>query len=99
MFQGIDCINGDIANAIAKRCFTQGVVIETSGANDQVLIVFCPLTISDDNLNKGSDVLVQIMRTVRQALNKWPQRESSFCAEDVNDSKATRPAQGTTNKY
>ena len=84
MFQGIDCINGDIANAIAKRCFTQGVVIETSGADDQVIKVFCPLTISDDNLRKGLDVIEQSMRWVCQSLNKWPDREQYFVSEDAD---------------
>ena len=45
--------------------------------------VFCPLTISDDNLRKGLDVIEQSMRWVCQSLNKWPDREQYFVSEDA----------------
>jgi diaminobutyrate-2-oxoglutarate transaminase len=62
MFQGINCINGKLAGAITMRAFKSGLVIETSGAEDQVVKFLCPLTISDENLKAGIDIVEQAIR-------------------------------------
>ena len=54
-----------LANKIAQRAFTHGVVIETSGANDEVLKLLPALTIEDDLLHRGLEV---IERSVSEAL-------------------------------
>ncbi len=54
-----------LANKIAQKAFSQGVVIETSGANDEVLKLLPALTIEDDLLARGLDV---IERSVAQVL-------------------------------
>ncbi len=59
MFQGINCISGELAGAITHRAFKNGLIIETSGADDQVVKLLCPLVISDDNLKRGIDILEQ----------------------------------------
>ncbi|MFV8819049.1 diaminobutyrate--2-oxoglutarate transaminase [Haliea sp. E17] len=64
MFQGINCINGELAGAITHRAFRNGLIIETSGADDQVVKLLCPLVISDDNLKKGIDILEQAIREI-----------------------------------
>lgn len=57
LMQGIECINGEVAEAICREAFAQGLVVETSGNQGQVVKCFCPLTISDADLQKGLDIL------------------------------------------
>lgn len=64
MFQGINCVNGDIANKITRKAFQNKLILETSGADDQVVKFLCPLTITLDNLKKGIDILEQAIREV-----------------------------------
>ncbi|MGI1678056.1 MAG: diaminobutyrate--2-oxoglutarate transaminase [Cellvibrionaceae bacterium] len=64
MFQGINCVNGELAGAITKRAFKEGMIIETSGADDQVVKFLCPLTISDENLKKGIDIVEHAIKEV-----------------------------------
>jgi len=46
-----------IASAASKAAFARGLLIETAGADDQVLKVLCPLVISDALLGEGLDIL------------------------------------------
>ncbi|GAB2895363.1 diaminobutyrate--2-oxoglutarate transaminase [Paralcaligenes sp. KSB-10] len=46
-----------LAGQIAARAFEHGVVIETSGANDEVLKVLPALTIEDELLERGLEVI------------------------------------------
>lgn len=64
MFQGINCVNGDIAGKITHAAFNNGLIIETSGADDQVVKLLCPLTISEINLKKGIDILEKAIKSV-----------------------------------
>ncbi|MDF1830445.1 diaminobutyrate--2-oxoglutarate transaminase [Cycloclasticus pugetii] len=64
MFQGINCVNGDIAGKITHHAFQKGLIIETSGADDQVVKFLCPLVISDENLKKGIDIIEEAIREV-----------------------------------
>ncbi len=64
MFQGINCVNGDLAAAITQRAFKKGLIIETSGADDHVVKFLCPLTISDENLKKGIDIVESAIKEV-----------------------------------
>lgn len=57
MFQGINCVNGDIASKITRQCFKDGLIIETSGADGQVVKFLCPLIISDLNLKRAIDIV------------------------------------------
>ena len=64
MFQGINCVNGDIAGKITHSAFKKGLIIETSGADDHIVKFFCPLIISDENLKKGIDIVESAIREV-----------------------------------
>lgn len=64
MFQGINCVSGDLASKITKLAFKNGLMIETSGADDHVIKFLCPLTISDQNLKRGMDILEDAIETV-----------------------------------
>ncbi|NGM87632.1 diaminobutyrate--2-oxoglutarate transaminase [Parapusillimonas sp. SGNA-6] len=47
----------DLAAQVARRAFEQGLVIETSGANDEVLKVLPALTIDDEVLVRGLEII------------------------------------------
>ncbi len=64
MFQGINCVNGELAEKITRRAFQKGLIIETSGADDQVVKFLCPLTISDESLKQGIDIVEECVREV-----------------------------------
>jgi diaminobutyrate-2-oxoglutarate transaminase len=49
--------DGGLASQIARRAFDHGVVIETSGANDEVLKILPALTIDDHLLMRGMEVI------------------------------------------
>lgn len=56
MMTGVECINGDLSSEIAKVCFDNGVIIETAGPDDEVVKFFCPLTITQAELQQGLSV-------------------------------------------
>ena len=62
LMQGLYCGTGELAGQIAKQCFDHGLIIETSGPNDEVLKVLCPLTISEADLSEGLRILADAVR-------------------------------------
>ena len=64
MMRGIDTGSGDLASEICAHCFEAGLIIETSGAHDEVVKVLAPLTTPDDILDKGLDILEGAVRAV-----------------------------------
>lgn len=44
MMQGVDVVSGELAKAICAEAFRNGLIIETSGAHDEVVKVLAPLT-------------------------------------------------------
>lgn len=64
MMRGLDVGSGDAAAAITGACFDAGLIIETSGAHDEIVKVLAPLTIDDDALSTGLDILAKSVRTV-----------------------------------
>lgn len=64
MMQGISCRDGEFAEKIVRRCFQDGLVIETSGPDSEVVKILCPLVISDVDLNTGLDILERSFRHV-----------------------------------
>lgn len=81
MFQGINCVSGDLASKITKLAFKNGLMIETSGADDHVIKFLCPLTISDQNLKKGMDILEDAIETVCAKVENFDE-EVDFFHED-----------------
>lgn len=77
MFQGINCVNGDIAGKITKHCFKKGLIIETSGADDHVVKFLCSLIISDENLKRGIDIVEEAIHEVC-SVQSIPQESTYF---------------------
>ena len=78
LFLGINCVNGDIAGKITHAAFQKGLIIETSGADDQVVKFLCPLIISDDNLKKGIDIVEQAVKEVCAKEDSIPEESDYF---------------------
>ncbi|MBB3229909.1 diaminobutyrate--2-oxoglutarate transaminase [Halomonas stenophila] len=57
LMRGIDVGSGDIADKITAKAFENGLVIETSGQDGEVVKCLCPLTITDEDLVEGLDIL------------------------------------------
>ena len=68
MVQALDCKTGEIASKISRVAFEKGLIIETSGSEDQVLKFLAPLTISDEELEKGLSILEESMRDVMEEI-------------------------------
>ncbi|MFN2307779.1 MAG: diaminobutyrate--2-oxoglutarate transaminase [Paracoccaceae bacterium] len=63
MMQGVDVGNGDLAGAICAEAFVRGLVIETSGAEDEVVKVLAPLTTPMDQFKAGLRTLADAARS------------------------------------
>ncbi len=57
MMQGLDVHSGDLAGQVCSLAFARGLVIETSGAHDQVLKVLAPLNTPLPLLEQGLSIL------------------------------------------
>ncbi|HAD44389.1 MAG TPA: diaminobutyrate--2-oxoglutarate transaminase, partial [Alcanivorax sp.] len=64
MMQGLVCRDGEMAEEITKAAFKRKLVIETSGADDQVIKTLCPLTVTEDEINHAMDVLKESVEEV-----------------------------------
>jgi len=62
--QGLECRDGDLAGKICRLAFKHDLIIETSGADSQVVKCLCPLTISLEDLDKGLDILQKAVTDV-----------------------------------
>lgn len=78
MFQGLNCVNGDLAGKITHKAFQKGLIIETSGADDHVIKFFCPLIISDENLEKGIDIIERSVAEVLAGDVEVPEERDFF---------------------
>lgn len=57
-------IGSDMANEISKKCFAKGLIVETSGAQDEVVKLLPALTISSKELQQGLHILEQSVAEV-----------------------------------
>ncbi|WP_371061179.1 diaminobutyrate--2-oxoglutarate transaminase [Rhodosalinus sp. 5P4] len=64
MMQGINVGTGDIAGRICSTAFDKGLIIETSGADDEVVKFLGPLTTPDEVLDEGLDILEAAVKEV-----------------------------------
>lgn len=61
MMRGINVGSGDVAGRITGICFDEGLIIETSGAHDEIVKVLAPLVIDDETFNAGLDILEEAL--------------------------------------
>lgn len=73
MIQGLVSSDPALSSKIAAQAFANGMVIETSGARDEVVKLLPPLTIDDELLRKGLETLE---KSVIEVLGAKPARQS-----------------------
>lgn len=66
MVWGIDVYKGEVSSAITKKCFENGVIIERAGRDNSVVKLMPALTMSDEQLLKGMEI---ICNAVNEVLN------------------------------
>jgi diaminobutyrate-2-oxoglutarate transaminase len=71
MMQGLSFADPAEAGAVSREAWRRGMIIETSGPNDEVVKCLCPLTISNTDLERGLTLLAQ---SVEAALSNRQQR-------------------------
>ncbi|MBU4433575.1 MAG: aminotransferase class III-fold pyridoxal phosphate-dependent enzyme, partial [Alphaproteobacteria bacterium] len=62
MMRGLNVGTGEIADQITSVAFARGLIIETSGAHDEIVKVLAPLTIEDDLFARGLDIVEDCVR-------------------------------------
>jgi diaminobutyrate-2-oxoglutarate transaminase len=63
MIHGIDFEKlGDVSGKVAKECFLNGMIIERAGRNDCVLKLMPALTIEEDELLQGLEIIENAMK-------------------------------------
>lgn len=67
MIIGLDVGNGERAKAIVNACFKAGLLIASCGTGGRVVKLIPPLTIPDDDLKQGLDILVDATAKVMEA--------------------------------
>ena len=64
MMRGVDVGSGELAGDICARAFQNGLIIETSGAEDEVVKILAPLTTPDETLKTGLEILASAAQDV-----------------------------------
>jgi diaminobutyrate-2-oxoglutarate transaminase len=64
LIHGIEFSDPKTANCVSQACFKRGLIIETSGIDDQVLKLLPSLTIKDAELKQGLDIIEASVREV-----------------------------------
>src|SRR5690606_5163030 len=67
MMRGLEMPSGELARQVVRKAFADGLVIETSGSDDEIVKCLAALTISDEELVRGLDIMA---RSVRAVLDK-----------------------------
>lgn len=62
LMQGVDVGTGELAADICARAFAKGLIIETSGSDDQVVKVLAPLTTPPETFQMGLNILIDATR-------------------------------------
>lgn len=78
MFRGLNCVSGELASKITKKCFQKNLIIETSGADDQIVKILCPLIIDDHDLKTGLDIIEQAIKEICAKEKEIPEERDFF---------------------
>ena len=78
MFQGINCVSTEVASKISRAAYKRGLIIETSGTDDEIIKLLCPLTISEASLTKGIDIIEESIKEVCATHGDIPEDQCYF---------------------
>ncbi|WP_163850922.1 diaminobutyrate--2-oxoglutarate transaminase [Pseudooceanicola aestuarii] len=70
LMRGVDVGSGELAEAICARAFEKGLIIETSGPEDEVVKVLAPLTTPVETFEKGFAILLEAATEILPKTNK-----------------------------
>ncbi len=62
LMQGVDVRSGALANQVCSRAYENGLIVETSGSEGQVVKILAPLTTPDETFAAGLDILHEATR-------------------------------------
>ncbi|GAA2740280.1 diaminobutyrate--2-oxoglutarate transaminase [Terrabacter aerolatus] len=80
MMQGLDVVSGTVATEVRRRCVADGLIIESSGSDDQVLKVLAPLTTPDEVLAQGLAILFDAVVTSSYLAGDFPRASTERSA-------------------
>ncbi|EGF31163.1 Diaminobutyrate-pyruvate aminotransferase [Oxalobacteraceae bacterium IMCC9480] len=80
LMQGLAFKDPELADRITTLAFQNGLIIETSGGNSEVIKFLVPLTIEPENLLAGLDILEQAMADTVNQLSTTDAEESQVTA-------------------
>jgi diaminobutyrate-2-oxoglutarate transaminase len=83
--QGIDVGSGAVAREVIDDCFAGGLLMEASGAKDEVLKVMPALTMSEELLTEGLEI-------VRNALMKVAAKYKTFPTQSGAATEGAAPS-------
>ncbi len=66
LVQGLVFEDASQASKVCRVAFEKGLIVETSGAEDQVIKLLPPLTITDDELDHGLKIITDAVHTIRE---------------------------------
>ncbi|MGB3071069.1 MAG: diaminobutyrate--2-oxoglutarate transaminase [Ottowia sp.] len=64
LIQGVEFADAALAGQVSKACFERGLIVETAGIDDQVLKLLPSLTIKEEDLGHGLDIIDQSLQAV-----------------------------------
>jgi len=67
MIHGLDVGDGSLAARVSREAFDRGLILSTCGPGGRVLKVIAPLTIGQDDLDAGLDLLDHALAAAREA--------------------------------
>lgn len=69
LIYGLELPDKNFASEVSAKCFEKGLVIELSGATDQIVKFLPPLTIKEEVLKKGLDIIDEAMEEILKEKN------------------------------
>jgi diaminobutyrate-2-oxoglutarate transaminase len=64
LIYGIELLNEQLAIQIKDNCFSNGLILELVGSNNNIVKLLPPLTINDDDLIKGLNILTNSLNNI-----------------------------------
>jgi len=64
MIWGVAFEDAELAEEISATCFNKGLIIETAGIDDEVLKLLPSLTMNEDELNRGLNIIEEAMMEI-----------------------------------
>ena len=74
---GLELVDGQAVDAVLRRCLERGVIVISCGPHQEVVRLAPPLTISDEELDHGLDVLCEALGDLALEFNRRAGRAAS----------------------